>query len=325
MNEMNTVVVNGIPIQVDAMTLLSLLAGVKKEAPLFKSYAEMWFDRYKKPSLRPKSIAYYQTVFGHLLPFFGDRPLDAITTSDIQSFIDARMHLSFSTVKHMRSVLHQIFESAIEDGYITKNPTNSRRIVMPTKATERKPLTVDQVQTILSCLHRLPKQEQTLLMLLIYTGERKGEVRGLRWEDIDWQMDLIHVRRAVSCAKNQPTIAQTKSRAGIRDIPLLPELKAFLQPLSPKDGYLLGGRKPLSETQYRQSFQRIEKKITLFGATSHVFRHTFLTMAASHLDPKTLQTIAGHASFEITMNRYVHPREDKVVESTQKLSGLFGN
>ena len=323
----NTIIVNGIPVNIESDVLIRLLASaggtVPSNAPLMKDYAMTWFEHYKKPTLKTKTIICYRTMFNHILPFFGEMQLTEITTSDIQSFFDQFRDASRSTVKHMKDVLHQIFDSAIEDGYITKNPTDSKRLVMPSKVTERQPLKPEQVRHILQEMPRLDLQARLLLMLLLYTGERKGEVRGLRWEDIDFENNLIHVRRAISSAQNQPTVVSTKSKAGIRDIPLLPELRRFLQQFKQREGYLLGRQRPLTEAQYRRLFDRIGLKVNLYGATSHVFRHTFLTMAASSLDPKTLQAIAGHASCDITMNRYVHKRDDKVKESRQKLAGLF--
>ena len=324
---LNTIVVNGIPINVSAEVVLKLLSqndcNAKVETPLMNDYAVFWFEKFKKPKLRPKTIISYRTMFNHILPFFKNRKIGDISTIDIQNFLEDHSNYSRSTVKHMKNVLHQIFDSAIEDGYITKNPTESNRIVISDKVTERKALTLEETRHILAQIDKLEVRDKTFLMLLMYTGERKGEVRGLRWEDIDFEHNIIHVKRAISSAENQPAIVPTKSKAGVRDIPLLPELKAYLEQVRCQSGFILGGNKPLTETQYRRMFKRIDKKINLHGATAHVFRHTFLTMAATNLDPKTLQSIAGHANCTTTMNRYVHKREDQIIESGKKLAGLF--
>ncbi len=326
----NTIVVNGVPINVDPSFLVGLLthqglASPIRSIPTFGEYAKQWFERFKRPKLRPKTILSYETMFKcHIMPFFKDMTIDQIRTSDIQSFFETMPELSRSTVKHMRDVLHQVFDSAIEDEYLERNPTNSTRLVLPEKVTERKALTAEEVRHILTQMSRLQGNDQLLLMLLIYTGERKGEVLGLRWEDIDFENDLIHVRRSVVNIRNEPTVGEPKTKVGVRDVPLLPELRAFLEACPNHMGYLLGGEKPFTESAYRRTYERISKRIDLHGATAHVFRHTFLTMAASSLDPKTLQAIAGHASCDITMNRYVHKRNDKVLESRQKLEGMFG-
>lgn len=70
-------------------------------------------------------------------------------------------------------------------------------------------------------------------------------------------------------------------------------------------------------------WERIGKKIDLHGTTAHVFRHTYITMAAAHVDIKTLQSIAGHADISTTMNRYAHGREDKIIEAGQALRTMY--
>lgn len=55
-----------------------------------------------------------------------------------------------------------------------------------------------------------------------------------------------------------------------------------------------------------------------------VLRHTHITMAAAHLDVKTLQTIAGHADISTTMNRYAHGREDRIIQANTLLAGMYG-
>ena len=64
--------------------------------------------------------------------------------------------------------------------------------------------------------------------------------------------------------------------------------------------------------------------INLHGATPHIFRHTYITLAASTgMDVKTLQEIAGHSDIGTTMNRYAHARTEKVVEAGRLIHGVF--
>ena len=69
---------------------------------------------------------------------------------------------------------------------------------------------------------------------------------------------------------------------------------------------------------FQRAWQRIEKTITLHGATPHIFRHTFLTLSASSgIDFKTLQALAGHSDIQITMNRYVHTQKDNIIKARE--------
>ena len=84
------------------------------------------------------------------------------------------------------------------------------------------------------------------------------------------------------------------------------------------------GLRPVTERTFIRTWQRIGKTINLHDATPHVFRHTYLTIAASSgLDIKTLQAIAGHADIQMTMNCYVHKREEKIIEANDLISGSY--
>ncbi len=70
-------------------------------------------------------------------------------------------------------------------------------------------------------------------------------------------------------------------------------------------------------------FNRIRTSIDLHGATAHVFRHTFITMCSAYLDPKTTQSLAGHAKCDITLNRYAHAQERPIRAAGDDLAGIY--
>lgn len=290
----------------------------------FDSYAWDWFEKFKVPKLRPRTAANYRLdIRKHIVPFFGQMSLDEITTMDVQAFYNEKAHLAHSTIRCMGIILHGIFESAIEDGLIQNDPTHSKRLTMSDRKGERKALTLEEVRDIINNLHKLKDQDRVLVALLIFTGVRRGEALGLRWTDIDFERKLIHIQRSVGFMSNQPIVGPPKSKAGLRFIPLQPQLEAILKPFAQKDGYVLGGEEPLTQMNYKRGWQRICKTINMHGATAHVLRHTYITMAAAHVDVKTLQTIAGHADISTTMNRYAHGREDKIIAAVGMLDNMY--
>lgn len=108
-------------------------------------------------------------------------------------------------------------------------------------------------------------------------------------------------------------------------IPLEPQLERILLEFKPSGTCVLGnGEFPITEMTYKRGLERICRTINMHGATAHVLRLTYITMAAAHVDIKTLQTIAGHADISTTMNRYAHGREDKIIEAGGLLRNMYG-
>lgn len=249
--------------------------------------------------------------------------LDEITPDEIQAFFNTKMHMCRSTMQKMKIVIHQVFQSAIEDGYVQRNPASSSRLTISKRATGRTALPLTDVEDIVRQLPILNETDCLFLLLPIYTGMRRSEMLGLRWSDVDFRLKQIRVQRGVTFAGNQPVIGPPKSKAGYRFIPLLPELETYLTRLVPQGEYIIGGDRPITEQAYQRTWKRINRTINLHGATAHVFRHTVATIAAPYLDIKTLQTIMGHADIETTLDRYTHAQEERVRAAGELLTGKF--
>lgn len=299
----------------------------KPSSPYFKAYIERWFELYKEPKLRQTTKSSYRNIIkNHLIPHFKGMRLEEITTSTIQELYNAKATMAKSTVRQMRIILHQVFDLAVEDEYMKRNPTNSKRLFISSdKEQKREALEDSELRGIIRGIPCLKQEDGLLLALLIFTGMRRGEAIGLRWEDIDWKKRLIAVKRAVTYRNNRPVVGKTKSEAGNRIIPLDEQLAAFLQPCRQLSGYIIGsGEEPITETTFKRMWGRIKKKINLYGATPHVFRHTYITLAASSgMDVKTLQSIAGHSDIKMTLDRYAHKRENNIIAAGGLISSVF--
>ncbi len=76
---------------------------------------------------------------------------------------------------------------------------------------------------------------------------------------------------------------------------------------------------------FRRLFNSISRKINLYGATPHVFRHSYITtLAKANIDLKTIQRISGHASITTTLNIYAHSREEDIRAAGAKVGKLLG-
>ena len=299
----------------------------KPHIPTFKEYTTKWFETFKKPVLKPTTQQGYRSNLRiHLYPFFGEMRLDEITTEDVQRFLNEREHLAKNTMHTIFVLLSEIMESAFEDRLAPSNPTKSKRLMIPsTRKKTRDALSPEQLKQIIRDIPEKLKDdtERRMMAIILFTGVRRGEMLGLRWEDFDYENHLINVRRAVSYTTNQPIVSTTKTASGSRVIPLDEQLVEFLKPIQ-STGYVIGGEKPLTQTVYRRIQQHINDKIDLYGATPHTFRHSYISaLVEAGVDLKTVQQISGHANVMTTMNIYTHTRTSRVQEAGQKVRQLL--
>ena len=247
--------------------------------PTFKQYAENWFPLYHVPKVKPNTANNTRIILRrHIYPMLGHLHLDEITPDEIQAFFNTKMHLCRSTVQKMKIVLHQVFQSAIEDGYVQRNPAASSRLTIGKRVTIRKALPLTSVDDIVQQLPKLNEADRLFILLPMYTGMRRSEMLGLRWSDVDFNRRHIHVQRGVTFTGNQPVIGPPKSKAGYRFIPLLPELERVLHTCPVQGDYIIGGDRPITEQTYKRTWERIARTIDLHGATAHVFRHPYVKL-----------------------------------------------
>ena len=170
----------------------------------FETFAEQWFEEYAKVNLRPTSYARMKQLTKRVYPAIGHKRLDKITARDIQKFITDMLTngrnlnngkpLSRKTAVHHLSFISDVFSYAVRMGMLCDNPC--RRVFVPKQEQEEKQIyTIEQVKILYENLKSEPMKYQAYLLLSIYSGYRRSEMLGLEWKDIDFEHDLIHVRR----------------------------------------------------------------------------------------------------------------------------------
>ena len=117
--------------------------------PTFKRYAEKWFPLYHVSKVKPNTANNTRIILQrHIYPALGGMRLDEITPDEIQAFFNTKMHMCRSTMQKMKIVIHQVFQSAIEDGYVQRNPASSSRLTISKRATGRTALPLTDVEDI---------------------------------------------------------------------------------------------------------------------------------------------------------------------------------
>ncbi|WP_368304907.1 site-specific integrase [Mediterraneibacter gnavus] len=187
------------------------------------------------------------------------------------------------------------------------------------------------------CEYILKRPEACSIGILVcmFTGLRIGEICALRWEDISFSDQSIYIHHTLQRiqmhrghgAKTEVIVTTPKSSCSIRKIPLPDEILEILV-LNKKasSGYVLTNDeyKFIEPRTMQNKFKKILKAAGIENANFHALRHTFATRCVElGFDVKSLSEILGHATVNITMNRYVHPTYEMKKENMKKLSGLL--
>lgn len=281
----------------------------------FKDYALMWYNVYAKPNIETVTATTYMRQLSlYLIPAFGEMDIEDIGTEDVQRLFNSMTGAKTTKMK-TKMVLNMIFTTALEDDIITKNPLSSKRLKVTgcaSKAT--KEYSVEQMRYLIQNLDKiLNPSDRAYLAIQALHPLRLEEVLGLKWEDIDTENMLLHIRRAVTHpTRNQPEVKATKTEASVRDIGLSRIAAKYLIP-DGGDKFVFGGDKPLSYTQVRKMCDRIKKDVGFEENITPIrFRTTVLTDIYDQTrDIKQAQAAAGHTTSAMTLKYYVKGRSDK--------------
>jgi integrase len=134
-----------------------------------------YYSRKWKESTRQEN---FQRIKNHLVGPFGDRELSSFRRDELQDLLDEKSSLSFSVVDHLRWDMNQIFEMAVAEGQVAKNPARLLFTPKEAKRPVRKVMTIEEVQ---KCFSTLGRRERLIAKLAILVGMRPGEIFGLTW------------------------------------------------------------------------------------------------------------------------------------------------
>ena len=329
----------------------------------FEAYMETKYEL--KQSTRTNYKYMYKKYVSEGL---GQRSIGSIKYSDIKKFyIHLIKEVGFkpNSMEIIHTILHPVFAVAVRDGLIRTNPTEG--VMTEIKKShdwekgKRHALTVAQQTAFVSYIARSKQFSHWLpiFTVLLGTGCRVGEAVGLRWQDCDFEENVISVNhnliyRVQDSGKCEYHVTTPKTRSGIRIIPMLSEVKKALQGEYDRqlregftklevDGYSgfifqnqLGeclnphainrAIDRISKAYNREETERAEKENRepelLPHFSAHNMRHTFCTrFCENETNLKIIQEIMGHADISTTMNVYNEATREKKMESFANLEG----
>jgi integrase len=258
-------------------------------------------DQYKPSALR----TYEANLRLRVIPHLGKMKFSAVRRVDIQDLVDklhARGNISASNLQCTILPLRAMYRRALARGEVAINPTIG--IELPAIRSGRdRIVSPDEAAQLLDAL---PECDRGLWATAMYAGLRRGELQALRWEDIELDRGVIHVRHGWDAKEGE---IGPKSQKGERTVPIPAILRGHLehQWLAGGTGrYVFGdGDRPFAPRAIRD---RAERAWTgMDRITLHECRHTYASFAiAAGVNAKALSTYMGHANISITLDRYGH-------------------
>ena len=306
----------------------------------FGEYAKRYFSLYKtNGSIEDNTLVGYRSYMkNHISPFFGSMTLNQITVDDIQRYINEKAgSLASKTIKEHLNVLRPIFEAAIEDGLIVKNPCSSSRIKIIGKKSEKVyAYTEEEYKQLESLLPVLDGNAQLFLALSLYTGMRRGEQFALRWENIDLDAKVLYVTQSVAWpSQNQGILKSPKTANGNRAIIIIPQLADILKLHIRPSGFVLSSvhnlcEKPMTQQAVKCLVQKIVDTAKAHRISvrflSHRARHTVATfMNNAGADDVSITGIIGHSDVAFTKRQYANTQTNQLERGMERFSNFVAN
>ena len=288
-------------------------------------WMEVWFEHYAKVKVRPSSHQTYRGyIDNHIKPNIGKIPLEKLTSLELQKFYKKLLEkgrvdrleskhqskgLSAKTVRNIHQIISSAMKLAQEQKLISTNPADG--CALPRlEHREMQTLPVEQLQSFLREARDSGVFE--LYYLELATGLRRGELLGLKWEDIDLERGDLRVRRQIARINGEVVEAPLKTKNAYRTLPLAEDTIGVLEAQRKKTGSsqwvfpsTTGG--PISPDSVLHMLHRVLKRAGLPRVRFHDLRHTFATLALQNgVDVKTVSGMLGHFSAGFTLDTYAH-------------------
>lgn len=328
----------GLPVAVERQTLSQFL--------------NRWLTDSVKASVRPLTFEQYaQHLRLYINPAIGQFQLSKLTPQHVQAFINAKLKegLSPRTVQITLFVLRRALEQAVKWDLVARNVAK----LVDTPHAERpeiKPIVADQVQRFLQAVKG--ERIEAVFTVGLALGMRRGEVLGLRWEDIDFVCRTVSVKQAVQRSggrfaegdgqRSKLHFVTPKSFRGIRTLAMPDCVASALQSHRARQaeerllagsgwqdfGLVFTTRKgtPIEPRRVDTEFKRILKKAQLPETIRlHDSRHFAASLLlAQGVHPRTVMEILGHSDISVTMNTYSHVVPELMRDAADKIDAAFG-
>jgi integrase len=297
-----------------------------------KAFLERWLEVSKQRNKTRTYEGYERIVALYLVPHLGHIVLGKLAPEHVQMMID-RLALAPNTVRNIRAVLRRALNQALKWKLVSRNVAT---LVETPRITQEEMSALDQQQA--RVLLRVLKGDrlEALYRVALSLGLRRGEVLGLRWQDIDLDTATLRIAQTVQRTRTQGLIIDTpKTKSSLRTLSIPPVLLAVLKRhRSRQEGegidnphdlvFISTTGTPLEPDNITHRFKAFAKAAELPDDIHfHSLRHSCATLLLAQSVPMyVVKDILGHDQISTTM-KYTHPTPETMRDATAELDLLF--
>lgn len=285
------------------------------------------WQAWHEGQVSPSSIRAYDQPVKDIKEYFAGKYIREVRADEVDAFLRwlAAKDFKRRTVQMRLNCLNMAYNYAIIQRWAENNPCAPVHLPKGLRDNRREPPSDD-------ILRAVDQGEKTggglFAFILLYTGLRRGELLGLRWDDVDLEAGVIHVRQSVYYEGDSPRLKTPKTSAGERSVWLLDKLRPVLAKKG--KGYIFGGVSPLTLSEYNAMWYAFCRdhgwlnKNRRPSISPHQFRHAYATMLfEAGIEEMDAKEVMGHSSIAVTRNVYTHIRNKRREESAGKLNAFL--
>lgn len=307
-------------------------------------WIDTWLEVYIVPNVSPTTLSRYEgMITRYIKPLIGHIQVQQLSTLAVQAWVNglkvspvSGKEMSASTIKHAYHVLKGSMDKAVLAGIIPRTPCSG--IMLP-KGHKKHPVVYDESQIKQLIAAAKGTEMELIVDIELCLGLRRGELLGLRWDDIDWAKNQIHIIHNRVVVKGQALDKDPKTESSRRtvDVPvqLMQKLRQHRQkcaanrlrlgPGYTDTDYVIvhpDGR-PIYPEYVSQLLTKLQKKAGLPKCRFHDLRHLCASiMLMQGVNVKVAQEHLGHKDVSTTMNIYSHVLPSVAKEAAQKIGSL---
>lgn len=311
--------------------------------PTCNALWDRWFEEIlPMRNLSPVTVAVYrEQVDRYLRPVWGSKPVTALTTAAVQAFLTGLYRsggrhgqgLAASHVRGLHLRLSVICAMAVEEGILTQNPVDRRRLVLPTD--ERRQPTIwtpDQAQRFLT--HALSHRLGLVFLLDLSTGLRLGEILAMTWAQLRWDPPAVAVTRTLKLVNGRVQFGKPKTSRSRRGVPIpqavADRLIAWRHQVEDQPGWspqsLLFAKRdgsPLHPNYLRQIYYQLQRESIVPEvpmARFHDMRHMYASwLITEGVALPIVRDLLGHQSIQTTADIYGHMDPHAAADASTRL------